>query len=112
MQVLYSTIAGHEAIDVLCPFASPQDPRQVIDQPAEARRLIISQFAESDDVPLWFGNQVPEMHVVAARNLVRVTGVDDLVLIDDPTRCSRPSRCFLHTKHDTAALTPSSMDSS
>lgn len=87
-------VAEHEAVDVLCTFAVLECAGKIVGEHPKSGSFLVGQFPQADDVAFGFDHQVPEVHVgqVGRENM---TGIHQLILMDDPTRRGRPLCVFV-----------------
>jgi hypothetical protein len=104
-------ITEHEAVDVLCALAVLQRAAEVVDQHPQSGSFSVGQLPQAGDVALGHNHQVSEVHVgqVGREN---VTGIHEVVFINDPARYYRPLGVFITDEavHARQALTSLSLE--
>jgi len=87
-------VAQHEAVDVLGSLVVPERSGKPVGEHPESGGFLVGQFPQAGDVAFGFDHQVPEVHVGQFGGKY-VTGVRQPVVVDDPTRHTRPTGVFV-----------------
>lgn len=87
-------ITEHEGVDMLCALAIFQRAAEVVGEHPQSGSFLVGQLPQAGDVAFGLNHHVPEVHVgqVGREN---VTGIHQRILMDDPTRHSRPVCVFV-----------------